>query len=584
MKIVKISIIGVLVLFLMMSLPSVAQSKLKVKETHGDVFKQEGRFFLDVVELPDGGYMSLSAGSAGAQVSIGLFIRFHQVKPMFYAQIYDKNMNLIEQKHLDIDKNGKNLTFEKLVRFQNEFYVFLSFLNEKDKKKYLFYSKLNPEKLALEGDLIKIAEVKDPAAKDGFIPSSFDISLSDNENYVVVFGKDADEIKRKKRGFFSKLASQKSKIGTHSFVFTYWVLNKDFEIVNYDKKHTLKLEESSDKFYVRDYAVDEKGAIYILGKNDVVDELTRSEVKAKKSATWIEINKSAFVLEKINADGSKVQYVTPENTLYVDMNILFDKEGKINLVGLNGEQVYSKLATTGVSRFVLDDGLNEISDVSSNFSEKVLENVNDIQESENAINSMQNKNRKSRIQKRVKKRASKLSAEEKAYLEIKKRAALNVNHIAYSGLDEYGDAVIVLEEQHLEIVTRTTTNSNGVTTTTTTYYYHYDDLIFTKFMDEEVVQNYYKKHYVSINAPLQKSIDVSLKGGEVSIITQGHIVKSDIDLEKVKDGQLKAFDRKEKVPGMKNKFFTYRKAVNEDTILTPAQSGKKVVWYKVSVD
>jgi len=585
MKKMKLAKISVLLFFIAVCTnTSVAQGKIRVKETHGDLFEQKGRGFIDVVELPNGGYMSLSVGSAGGGLSIGSFIHFVQYKALYYIQRYDKNLDLVEQKQLDIDHLGKNLAFEKLVKFQNEFYVFSTFVNKKNKKKYLFYSKLNVEKMALEGSFIKVAEVKDPAAKTGYEESSFDISLSKDEKYMVVFGKDAEPIKKKSKSFFGK-SSKQSKIGTYDFKFTFWVLDKDFEIVNYEKNYAVTLKESSDKFYVRDFAVDDKGAIYILGKNNVVDELTRAEVKSNKRATWVDINKSAFVLEKINADGTTEQYITPENDLFVDMNILFDKKGNINLVGLNGEQVYAKLATTGVSRIVLDnDNLDEISNVNDNFTEDVLENVNDIMESEKAIDNMKNGNRKGRIQKKAKKKLAKMTPEQKAYFDIKKRAALNVNSIAFSGLDENGDAMIVLEEQHLEIVTTTYTDANGRTTTTTTYYYHYDDLIFTKFIGDDVVQNYYKKSFVSINAPLQKSMDVSLKDGELTVMTQGHIVKSDGDLTKVRDAELKAFSRSEKIPGMKRKYFTYRKTVNEDTILAPAQNGKKVVWYKITVD
>ncbi|NNJ56617.1 MAG: hypothetical protein HKP14_10805, partial [Bacteroidia bacterium] len=253
-----------------------------------------------------------------------------------------------------------------------------------------------------------------------------------------------------------------------------------------------------------------------------------------------------------------------------------DEEGNVNLLGLEGEQVYSKLVTTGVSRIVYgNEDLEELLAVSKNFESEVLENVNDIQTQEASYNKRQRK--------RKKRRERKLTAEQKAYNEVAKRAALNANFIAYSGIDENGDAIIVLEEQHLVVVTTTTTDANGNTTTTTTYYYHYDDLIMAKFIDDEVVQNYYKKSFVSVNVPLQKSLDVLLKDGEINIMTQGHIVKTDYDLQNVKDYELKAFERKDRIPGMRKKFFTYRKTIDENTILAPAQFRRKVAWYKISI-
>lgn len=550
-------------------------SKIKVTEKHGEVFKHKGGSFVDVFELSTGGYWSISRTYEGGGVMGGGLLRSKRV---FYVQSYDEDMNLVNDKRLNLSISDKDLELEEIVKFKGEYYLFLSFKNVEKKKMYLFYTRFDHHDLKLDGDLTKVAEVSLGGKSKDYSWPSFDISVSDNENYIVLFGQDATKNKSsKKRGFFRKSNKSSSKsTGTHNFKFTYWVLDKNFDIVNYEKKHNLKVENSSDKFYVRDYSIDDNGAIYILGKNSVVDELTRQEVRSNNRSAWVDINKSAFILEKINPDGTTVMQVTPEETLYVDMDILFDKDGNVNLLGLAGEQVYSKLVTTGVSRIVLDnENLDILLSVSKDFESEVLENINDIQEVEASLNKRQKKRRK--------RRERKLTAEEKAYNEIAKRAALNVNFIAYSGLDEEGDAVIVLEEQHLVVVTTTTTDANGNTTTTTTYYYHYDDLIMAKFIGDEVVQNYYKKSFVSVNVPLQKSLDVLLKDGEINIMTQGHIVKTDYDLQNVKDYELKAFERKDRIPGMRKKFFTYRKTIDENTILAPAQYRRKVAWYKISI-
>lgn len=554
-----------------------AQDKLKVSERHGNVFKLQGYGFLDIFKSSSGsGYWSISSKSEGG----GLFGRGqNRTKSVYYGQSYDEEMNLVKQRRLYFEVGGKNLRMEKIVRFNRDYYIFLSFDNVKKKKRYLFYGRLDDIDLTLDGDLVKIAEVKISLEPEDFSSPDFDISVSDNENFIVIFGKDAKKLKReKKRGFFALLSRKKSSpvVGTFNFKFTYWVLDKELEIVNYEKNHSLKIDESTDKFYVRDYSIDDKGAIYILGKNTIVDALTRREAKRKKKATWVDIKKSAFVLEKINPDGSTKRRVTPEGELFVDMDILFDKEGNVNLLGLNGEQVYYKLATTGVTRLIYNnESLDLMSEVSSKLDDELLKNINDIQEVEQAMNKRQ-KRRKVRKEK-------KLTPEQIAFNDIAKRAALNANTITFSGLDENGDAIIILEEQHLEIVTTTYRDANGNTQTVTTYYYHYDDLIMAKFIDTEVLQNYYKKSFVSVNRKLKSSIDVTLANGEISIMTQGHIVRSDYDLQNVKDYELKAFNRKDRVPGLRTKNFTYRKTIDKNTILAPAQFKRKVAWYKFKV-
>jgi hypothetical protein len=552
-----------------------AQSPLKVSEKHGNVFKANGRF-IDIYDLPSGGYMSLSASASGGGFAIGI-VSFSKIKATYFAQVYDKNLNFLQEKQVNLKAQGKDLILEEVVKFGRDFYIFASFINEKTKKKYLFYTLFDHIDLTTEGEWMKVAEVKSSLEKDYTRPT-FTIDVSDNQKYIVIFGNDSERIRKKKsKGLFARSRSAANDVSTHRFKFTFWVLDEKLKIVNYEEKHQLRIEESTDKFYVRDLTVDDQGSVYILGKNDITDQLTRQEVKKGKRASWVDIQKSAFILEKIYPDGTTVQTATPEGELFVDMDILFDKEGVINLVGLNGEQVYAKLVATGMSRLILDpNNLDILSTASAEIDEEVLENINDVQEAEQVMNKRQKK--------RVKKRETRMSDEEKAYAEAAKRAALNVSSIAYSGLDENGDAVLVLEEQHLQIVTSTYTDANGRTTTTTTYYYHYDDLLLVKFIEDDVVQNYYKKSFTSVNVPLQKSMDVTLGNGEVKIMTQGHIVRADMDLGNVKDYELKAFDRKDKVPGMKRKYFTYRKAIDENTILAPARFRSKAVWYKIEVD
>jgi hypothetical protein len=548
--------------------------KLKVREEHGDVFKTKGYNIEDIYELSSGGYWSIGSRWEGS--GLAGMMSFVTAKKVFFVQNFDEDMNFVGEKRLNLTFMDKDLDLHSIVRFKNEYYIFLQFDNIEKKKTYLFYALFDHHDLKIDGDLTKVAEIGLGSKATNSRPGSFDVSVSENENFLVVFGNAPTKIKKTKRRLFGGRGTSQSSVGTHTFKFTYWVLDKDFQIINYEKKHELKIENSSDKFYIRDYAVDEEGSIYILGKNSIVDELTRSEKRKRKSRAWVEINKSAFIVEKIDIDGLTFQQATPEEVLFRDMDILFDKDGQINLVGITGEQVYSRLVTTGVVRLVLDkDNLDVLSNVGSGFEEELLEKINDIQTRTASLNK--------RRKRRQKRREAKLSAEDKAYREISKRAALNANFIAYSGLDENGDAIIVLEEQHLEIVTTTTTDANGNTTTTTTYYYHYDDLIMAKFIDDEVVQNYYKKSFVSVNRPLSKSMDVALKDGEINIMTQGHIVKADYDLEKVRDYELKAFSRKDKVKGMRRKFFTYRKTIDENTILAAAQHRRKVVWYKIQV-
>lgn len=546
-----------------------AQAKIKVKESHGKVFKQKGIKIDGIYENSNGGFWSITHKyTTSFMLVIGGNLKY-------YVQTYDEKLNKLTEKELKLKINKKEYELQNIVRFQKDYYIFLVHDDKTKNKKELYYALFDSYYGNIEGEPTKVAELKLPKKGERMTQGSFDVSVSENEKYVVIFGNDPQNLPRGK-GFFSR-RGKNSESSTHTFKFTYWVLNEDFDVVNYDKKHTLRLENSSDKFYVRDYAIDDNGAIYILGQNKIIEELSRKERREKQTKKWVEYEQSAFIVEKINTDSTSIIQKTPPDALFVDMDLLFDKDGNVNLLGLVGEEYTYNLLATGIYRLKMDkDSLLPINEAIAPFDSVVLENVNDIQEAVSALSD--------RKKKRYDKRVSRMSPEKQELLDVRRKAALNANFIAYSGLDENGDAVIILEERHVEVVTTTTTDANGNRTTTTTYYYHYDDLIMAKFIENEVYQNYYKKSFVSVNVPLTKSIDASLKNGEINVMTQGHIVRAAGDLSNVEDYELKAFERKDRIPGMKRKFFTYRKTINDDLIVAAAQRGRKLVWYSITID
>jgi hypothetical protein len=537
--------------------------KIDVSETHGEVFKPKGYRYLEIYKKPSDGYL---AASILPTRRVALIVT---LKPKYFIQQFYEAMNLVSETEFSLKMDGKRMSYYDFVQFGGEYYLLTTFADPQKNKMGLYYSSVDAATGEVRGSPILLSEVE-YVGQRGYTFPSFKVSISENKEYMVVFGNDSK--RRSRSTIFNKRQTDEEEIGTYDFNFTFWLFDPSMKEVSHEKDYVLKVENSTDKFYVNDYEVDDNGAIYILGKNAYADQLSRRERKKSNRTEWVDIKKSAFILEKISPDGSSEQQVTPEETLFVDMDILFDKNGNVNLIGLEGEQVYSRLVTTGVSRLILDgDDLDILSETTEDFSEDVLEAVNNVRVAEQNMN----KRRKKRSQKRE----AKLTDEEKAYAEISKRAALNVSTIAYSSLDEEGNAYVVLEEYYVRVVTTTTTNANGSTTTTTTYYYNYDDLILMKFFEDEVAQNYYQKNFLKVNAPLTTSINVVEEDGEVTVVTQGHVVQADEDLEQVIDYELQAFDQRVKVPGMRRKYFDYRKVMDDNTVLAPAQFKGKVAWY-----
>tara|TARA_B110000967_G_scaffold99868_1_gene102578 strand:- start:1936 stop:3633 length:1698 start_codon:yes stop_codon:yes gene_type:complete len=565
MKIIKL----ILSLSFLLLVSSVFGQKLKVKENHGEVFRPKSVNYLDVFESPEGGYFSVSYVPARRVLLI------IPLKAKYYIQQFDDDMNFQREIMLNLESKGEKFKFYDLVQFGGRFYMFTTKADEQRGKLDLYYAELDVESGQVTGDYTAVVSAE-YVPQNGYTYPSFKISISENKEFLVVFSKNSQKVA--KRSLFGRnRTTDDDDVGTYKFKFTFWLFDSNMREVMHEKDYVLKLENSTNEFYVQDFEVDDKGSIYILGKNAITDQLTRRERKDAKRRSWLDIKQSAFVLEKINPDGSSEQQVTPEELLYLDMDILFDKEGNINLIGLVGEQVYYKLAATGVNRLILTaEDLNVISEQTTNFTEEVLENVNNVLVVQNSLSD--------RKKKRVKRKEERLSDEQKAYNEISKRAAINVNTIAYSGLDEYGNASVVLEEYYVQVVTHTSTNANGGTTTTTTYYYHYDDLFMLKFFDDEVVQNSYKKSYTLVNASLDVSLNVVEQDGELTIMTPGEVVRVDTELDRVVDYKLKAYDRSVRVPGLRKKTFFYKKVIDENTILAPAQFRNKVAWYKFKVN
>ncbi len=546
--------LAILILCAVFSIASQAQGRLKVSESHGEYFKQKARYISNIYENPSGGYWSIGGG---------------------YVQKLDDQLNLVDEKKLDLYYDGNFLRLEQVIRFQDEFYLFMSFINVKKKKKYLFYTVFNPYSLVPEGDIFKVAEVK-AATEKRMSASNFSISVSNNENYVLIIGNDAQRQKKQKRSWFKSSSSSSSK-GDHVFKFTYWVMDKNMTIVNYVKRHELEIENSSDKFWIRQVTVDDSGSVYILGKNTVIEDMKKTTGERLRDRNGPSIESAAFILEKIDKDGFSYQYKTPENEIYVDMRLLFKADGTPLLVGLSGQEheKYGGVLTTGVYRVTLDFELNVLQIQNQEFTQEVLEGVNNIREQEADMSD--------RRRRRRERRDSRLSDEQLALKELAKSAALNINSIEFAGIDENGDPVLVLEEQYVRVVTHTTTNSNGTTTTTTTYYYYYEDLILVKFTDDEVLQSFYNKSYMLVNRPLIKSLDVSLKGGNVTILSQTNAVRATSDLSSVKAYDLRAFDKKQDVKWSNKRVFTYRKSINEDVMLAAAQYKRRIMWYKFEI-
>ncbi len=543
-----------------------AQDKIRVSEKKAPTVRLKGYELIEMFQTHHDEYWSLT-----------------RTGTKYFVANYDRNLNLISKKRLKFRYDKKNLQFEKVLKFGGEYMFFLSFDNIKKKKKYLFYTTFEPDDLELGTDLTKVGEVKMQLRRT--TAPHYAINVSDDNQHLFITAIPPSRIRMSKKEWYQVwkrrhvVESKKEKTAKFSF----WVLNKQKEIVNYEKKHEILIEDAGDVFEYRNFVVDNDGTIYILGRNKLVEHLTRSERRQKKSKTWLDYETSAYLLEQIRPDGETIQFTTEEGVLYNDMDIRLDKKGNVHLIGLTAEQMGYNLVSTGLSYYTLSkSGLEVINEASAGFTEDVLDHVNPIREKKEG----EKTKKELRRERRNKKREKKLSEEDKKMLEIAKRAALKINTIAYFELDKEEKPFVVLEERYVHIVTTTTTDQNGNTTTHTTYYYHYDDIILAKFDGENVEQNYYEKDYVSVNHELTIPLSVTVDDDNYTIMAQNRLIRCDADLANVTDYILKGNSKRKSAKGRKrttrNKF-DYSKPVSDNTLVAAIRKRKKTTWFKIVI-
>ena len=259
---------------------------------------------------------------------------------------------------------------------------------------------------------------------------------------------------------------------------------------------------------------------------------------------------------------------------FVDMRLLFNASNEAVLIGLSGDVIGDRMYSTGIYSAKLDKELNMLSETESNFSEEVLNGVNNIREREARMSERRRRRRERRQERK--------SDEQQEEMRIAKMAALNINTIEFAQIDEQGDAVLILEEQYVRVVETTTRNANGTTTTTRTYYYHYEDLILAKVMGDTIVQNFYNKYYVLANLPLAKSLEASLTNGEMTIISQENILRVNQDLSNVKAYDFESIESEGGRSSRRN-IFLYRKTLNDNVIMALARKGKKFQWFRYEI-
>jgi len=390
----------ILILLILASSISFGQKKTQLADViWGETYKNSRRASLSgIIHSDESGFYTLSRDK-------GLKLQY-----------FDNAMNKINSSELDLSQGEKEKYLEFFISTREKLLLFSGFVNQKQKKKFLFVQSVNLKSLSPNDDIKKIGEINFEGSKKRYNTGSFDYEISrDSSKYVIYYN-----LPYEKKG--------KEKIGL--IVYT----------IDHDKLWEKEIEFPylDSHFRVSDYELDNQGTFHVLGK--IFQE--KKEREKKKPFYHYEIN-SYF------ADGTEKNYkIEIENKFLKDMQISLDDDGNIICAGF-----YSSKGTWSIdgSYFIKIDAETKqmVSESYNEFGmDFILQNLTEKQE------------------KKVKKKQEK-----------GKDAELYKYDLDQIILKDDGGAVLVGEQYFVRVVTNTTSNGNGGVTTTTTYHYHYNDII-----------------------------------------------------------------------------------------------------------
>ncbi len=372
----------------------------------GKEFKESKKTTLtDIVGYDESGIYALKARTglfAATQKSLGHFDnRMNQTKSVELIQNYKDN----------------ELYTDEVIQFNKNLYLLSIFINQKQKKNYLFISSINKKTLRPNNDLIKIAEI-DYRNYSKYNSGTFDYDLSNDSTKLMVFyNLPYDRGEREKFGFN--------------------VYDLNLNLI-WEKDITLPYKE--ELFEIENYIVDNNGNTYILGR--MYKDIDKVKRRGKPNYKY-------QVLAYSNNGNTLTEYpIQLPGKFFTDMNIAINEDNDIICGGFYSEE--GTISIKGCYFLCIDGETKNIKTKSfKDFSIGFL----------------------TQYMKERKAEKTKKKAQKGKDVELYK---YNLNDFI---LRSDGGAVLVGEQQYLYIQRTTSTNSSGATTTTTTYHYYYNDII-----------------------------------------------------------------------------------------------------------
>lgn len=548
-------------LALIISITASAQKNNQIKEVKGTEYKPEinDRTYSFPHAVKVGDYYYVIGKKYDVMYRNFLIYGIpHLVNSDFKIYKLDAKMNVKSVVTIPAEFYGKSVNSLTLKRFGDNLCALFYFNNRKQMKQFLFAQMIDLKSFKTLGNPYKIAETG-ITKKDKRLSSLYQISITaDYQKMLITSDRTNVWQSRKER---KAAASQKN----HTF--SYWLLDKDFKLLNIGKN--VKFGKGNTEVIGQTF--DNLGNMCFLG----FEEATKTKGKKKMFGdidSDEESNSSKLVMKIIKPDGESTDLTFANGEYFYSATLkLNPNTGNVAVIGLLGS---GRFGAKGIFSQQVNLATAEVlAENKQEFGVDLVKQISDLKPPAS-------KEKKASKEKPSKNNKSKNKSSSKPAKAIKLdyiHTFVNLGAVHYNDSNEL---IIVGQKHYTYTVTYTTTNSKGQTTTRTVTYYVYGDILAFKLNAEGQIENFgYVFHHYETTSPIDKDYSSLYANEKLYVIT------------KTGGGQVKLDNKASAVSAFKESD-TYRKRkylfadfvpVTENELVHILASKRKVLFSLMSV-
>ena len=276
--------------------PLMAQSsKSPGRITWGEEIKEPaGTRIINVVDFGKHGFYALRQRSEGPLN-----------RAQTYIETYDGKNRLTKSRKLALTYKGKDLDFEDLVMFNKQLYLLTSFNNEAKKMNYLFYQKVDKNRLIPEREMHYLAEIE---TKNIVEEGLFDVVISEDSTHLLIY----NELP------YRKNAPEE---------FAFRVYDNDFQL---QWQKDIVLPYSDEQFVIEEYKVDDQGNVFLLGV------LFKDKVRVRRQG----LPNYQYIILAYTQQGEKIDeyQIDLKDKFITDLTFKINREGELVCSGFYSDR------------------------------------------------------------------------------------------------------------------------------------------------------------------------------------------------------------------------------------------------------